>query len=129
MKAKDGRSAKIKIVLLLLCCSILFTACAALSDKPHHVGRVVDINLEERKILVISTLTDEEIETLDVEEMLELDRARGQSAVWYSGGGIKYEIGDRVQVWIRDGIDDGYPGQARAKKVVKYEIPQFEKWW
>lgn len=120
---------KLRAATLFILCFMLLSACSSLPDRPHHVGHVVSVDVDEKRILVISALTDEEVGELSLEELIELDKERGSSAVWYTGGGINYEIGDRVRIWIRGAIDDSYPGVAEAQKVEKYEVQALEKWW
>lgn len=102
--------------------TIILVSCSGTSGEPHHIGHVIDVDKSNYRILVASALTDEEVLNHTVEELLELDQQRGASAVWYTGSVSKFEVGDRVQIWIRGSIAESYPAQAEAKKIEKFEV-------
>ena len=98
--------------MLLLIISLLISGCT----DPSLEGYIVKV--EDDRILVAKHLyTDEEFEKtkgMSVDEM----KMSGLSLIYLSYRNTRrFKDGQKVEVWIKGGINDSYPQQAAAKKV------------
>ncbi|WP_339241470.1 DUF3221 domain-containing protein [Paenibacillus sp. FSL F4-0243] len=93
---------------------LLVTAC----NKNDEVlkGIVHTIDLENKRILVISELKEEDLNK-DYKEVL--DSGEYSQAIWVSKVATsKYKKGDQIEISY-DVSDDSFPAQVTAKKITK----------
>ncbi|MFB9278013.1 YobA family protein [Cohnella cellulosilytica] len=74
------------------------------------------VNLEDGRILVTDTVERDFSDNGGARHFY--------GAVWFSNAGSGLEIGQRVQVWVDEGIAESYPGQGKASRVEVIEAPK-----
>ncbi|MNN17012.1 hypothetical protein D3C76_583800 [compost metagenome] len=95
---------------------LLVAACS--KDDEVLKGIVHTVDVENKKILVISQLKEEDLNR-DYKEVLEFSEY--SQAIWVNKvEPSKYKKGDAIEVYF-EVSDDSFPAQVTAKKIVKIE--------
>ncbi|MGG4341486.1 DUF3221 domain-containing protein [Paenibacillus lautus] len=108
-----------KKALLICLCLFFLTACSSSkSDYETLTGVVKEIDVENKKILVISGLKKEDLQE-DYKVLIELKKYK--EVLWVSGiDSSKFTIGEKVEISYNS-IEDSYPGQVTAKNITKLD--------
>lgn len=74
------------------------------------------INEKENQILLVSEVTEADISTMTVEQLL---TKASPNAIWLHIGNIKktFSVGDKVYAWTTGMIDESYPAFGTATKI------------
>ncbi|ASA20285.1 DUF3221 domain-containing protein [Paenibacillus donghaensis] len=98
---------------------LLVTACS--NDDKVFKGIVHTVDVENKRILVISQIKEEDL-SKDYKEVLESNKY--SQAIWVNKvAPSKYKKGDEIEVFFK-ASDDSFPAQVTAKKIVKSRIEQ-----
>ncbi|MGE7828870.1 DUF3221 domain-containing protein [Paenibacillus sp. NPDC093718] len=82
------------------------------------IGVVKEVDVENKKILVISGLKKEDLHE-DYKVLIELKKYK--EVLWVTGNDpSRFTIGEEVEISFNS-IEDSYPGQVTAKKITKLD--------
>jgi uncharacterized protein YcfL len=89
------------------------------TDQSTMSGYIID--KKEQMILVVENVTEEDVKTKSVKELLQLQ----PPAIWFTGVDTNlYEnlqIGEQVKVKIDGGVFLSYPGKATAEEIIRHK--------
>lgn len=81
--------------------------------EPYMEGYIVEADFMRQ--LVVTGITEEQSKNITQQELLELDNV---VAVWFTKYNFfQFREGQKVRVWIDGGVEESFPGQAKAEFI------------
>lgn len=111
-----------KIPILIFICLFLLTSCN--KDAEVFTGTVHTIDIENKRLLVISGLKEEDLKKSYKELLNSSEYAK---IIWVSKvSPSKFKQGDELEITYT-ASDDSYPAQVTAKKITKISGKKLDK--
>jgi hypothetical protein len=100
-------------MFMILAVTITLLGCEEkLTAEPSGQGYVFEIS--DGRVLILDNVKESEFG----KAWKDIFEYYTGNAIWLKTSTSKYKVGQKVRYWVKGGVDESYPAQASARKIV-----------